>query len=526
MSKDKSSKTKETRGTNEPIIAIARLKKIVGDEGVNHAIEAEISKINSKLRHIEKQGGPKEPSRLSKKAAKSKDNRKKYDEDREKYKSYRSDQYKEVQNAFGFFRLLNKMQPLSDSKKELTEKQTATKNAIMEKLKSPEYKKLMKGTDLKSPDTIGKRIDQLTKEYGKKGLDLFIKKEQLSRQKIRFNPLANITLSMLADWVSEQLLSRAMDNALAPSETSKQRKIIQPEFFLPGIEDLPAWPLIQSLRTTVALRERESRRQEYNRTKKDRLKDLKKQASSSKKKSSKTSRIPTFEEEEVKNEFAIHVKQKVKSKEGNDGEKEVVKWEGIDYLDPSNPENISTVGKYSVNIGHYIKKQGETIIEKKARGKGKKKREYKKVRVSSHIKSVISDIIVELVQNLTPVIMESISNMKVKTIDHNIIMSAIRIRLSNWYGYQTESGSFKFTSDHQALFDKIDEHIKEVQKNAAKSKNSKKSSKGGKKASKKQEENDDSSSESDESSSSSDDSSDSGSDSSEESPRKAKGGKK
>jgi|GEM_PF-3778508 len=464
----------------ENTIAPSRVRNFIDGAGFNQKVEQEVDKIKEKIEKIKKEGGPQAPIAVTslKRDATEEQKKKhkelvaKHNEQKEKYDDYVSEKFNRLNVIYLLCKQLNKIHALLLKKKRntLQDKELEDLRNIVHdkpaakksKEKEEEYKtrlekfvphgfsKHLGETDLMNADSVQSLINKLKEEYSE--VSLFLKKNEVSKTRIRFNDPAAVALTTALEVGLEELLEYGMRKTL-----EARMKTIQPDFMVsPDLENCEWYVLFRNLPHLKAVIERQKRKAQYTADKaKERLKFVqkiknkaKKNAGLPKKEGQKREKFtyPTFQEVEVKNGFAEKREENVKDSEGVETTRTYYVWYGIEI--DKEDRGIKT------NFNHYIQQICQGII-KRLIDNGES--DFNFVKISTNIRKFGSDLIIDFIHRLSPQIKVLITAMGVKTVDEDVVKTALRmIVLEN---YHSSDGIVVMNEEHERLFGLIDKKV-------------------------------------------------------------------
>lgn len=217
----------------------------------------------------------------------------------------------------------------------------------------------------------------------------------LSRERTRFSNEASIVLSIICDELVQQLVEHTMNRVLAA-----KKKIIQiSHLHESGVEALSLYPLIKSLPSFTATASKLAN-------------DLRLEVA----KSTLAMHLAQAEKE-FKKKYNVHVPKKKKdvpAVEAPAAEQapEPVAEEAHDAdVDEEEPGDSKTSFKFYV---HQVCKE---LVKRDAK--------YKAVRVSTEIRGYLSDLLIEFIQRISPLVLLTANSMKNKTVNDVAILRTV-----------------------------------------------------------------------------------------------------
>jgi histone H3/H4 len=210
----------------------------------------------------------------------------------------------------------------------------------------------------------------------------------LSRERTRFSNEASIVLSIVCDETVQQLVEHAMDRALAA-----KKKIIQvPHLHEAGVEKLSLFPLIKNLPSFVATA--------------DKLAKTAQEESAA----AILAAALTKAEKDFKKKYEIKTPKKKK-------EPEVAQTEEV--VEPAADEEDPSDSKTSFKF--YVHQVCKELV--------KRDEKFKAIRISTDIRTYLSNLLVEFIQRVSPLVLLMSSSMKNKTVNDVAILKAVECLL-------------------------------------------------------------------------------------------------
>lgn len=457
------------------IISPARVRRFIDNLGINRTVEEQLKLAKLNIVKIKKEGGPVEP--ISPKPPKKnceeplklkyEELKNKYLADLKVYNDYTSEKYKRLRVIYKLCKYLLKVKVLLLKKtrnvnqnKEMDE-YVKVINSGVEKRKSSEsdeeflarsqvnlYSSYLANVDLTNVDSITKLIDKLKSENP--GLDQFLEKDTISKLRVRFNDPSAVAIATAMEFVIEELLEHGMAKTI-----ELQKKTIQPDYCITDdIEDCQWYVLFRNLPHLKAIVDRQNRKNKYFA---DRDKEKQKQVQKAKSKAKKDKKnyvkpsfkYPTFQDNEVAKGHAVKLTKTVTDSEGKETTKEYYEWKLIDAEDVELNELCD-----DTNFYHYVQQICKKII---ARRSDIGDSDYADIKISTNIKKFFSDLIIDFIAKISPQFRVLIDAMDVKTIDHTVVKTILKMLLVN--NYFDAKGEVKLNDDHELLFKTIDEKV-------------------------------------------------------------------
>ena len=452
-------------------ISLARVKKFLNILGINRVSGDKIEKNMEELTKLKKMGGPIKPDApmsisshaTADQKAKHAEQREKYRVEFKKYNDYVSENYKRLEVIYKLCKLLEKLHTLMLKDKlnnnQLIELQDIKvmlndmpkpKKAIeteeeyqtrVKEFKPFNFKQYLSNTDLTKPNQILELINNLRKSNP--DLQYFFNKDQVSKEKVRFNESTMIAITQFIESGIEELLEHGMKNTL-----DNDKKKVQPvHCVINDVEKCHWYFLFKDLPHFKAVVNRYNREKLYEETKEahkiDSINQAKSQAKKENKPYTKTKfEYKSFKDFEVEAGYAIKTMVKVK-KENEEITKYKYKWYGID-IDLEEP---------TTNFNHYIRQIGKNITDIQSIANIK----YNEIKISENVCKFCSDLIIDFLVKICPKIRLLINAIGVKTVDFRVIETLIRLMMVDNYD---PSNNFKFTEQDEKLITKINEKVK------------------------------------------------------------------
>ena len=310
------------------------------------------------------------------------------------------------------------------------------------------YKRIYKNTDLNNPEQIETLLNILRTKNEK--LDLFIRKDEYSHLKVRFNDEGIIAITIIAEAIMRECYTHAMQVAC-----SQKKKTVQTRHIIgDGYDKLPLFILYKNLPHFNALVERKLRNDRYEAEhdlQKKRLifgekKRLAKYGTKCDIKSIKSEidQLPSFNDVEVSNGNAVKSVIKVVDKKTNEEKnKNVYEWKNIDYdEDPVNKPNFTFyISKLFKDI------TGDDLLNEQM--------DYSEnVKTSKSIKDFLNKHYLDFIQLLLPKLRLLINYSGIKTVDGNTVNTALKLILSDLY--TSNDGVIELNGEHKDIFSGIE----------------------------------------------------------------------
>lgn len=487
----------------------ARVRTYLSDHFINRESAEKVFELKEKIEEIKKVGAPArpddKPANISKKATDAEkaayaNARKGYDEQLSKYNKYVSDEYVELKAAHVLVKHFMKMEELllakkanEDKKKELnksgfgelTKLQSGFNTIVKYKNEKDEvyakrstmHTKVMKvigGVNVTDVTSVQNSLGKLKTTYP--NLGILLEKDEWSRKALRINEQATIALATIIDQIFTQLARHTMDDTL------KTKSIIQPDNCVSdGIEECSLFPLVNILPHYVAIEDRQQRREDWSSDKKSTDDEAAKKARAvAKRKNEKytrpVSKVTSFENCEVKDGYAVKIDQDKLNKEGKPVTKTKYLWYGID-IERDDDENgeadeeeegddeTDVEEERSNDFKHYAKRICLNI-RKELVDEGYV--DYEKIRLSKPSLKFFSNIAIDFIARISPLITELITFKGSSTITDEVVKVALRMMLLD--SRSDVDGTNELPEEHMELMNMIDSKVRMVSEYQTKSK--------------------------------------------------------
>ena len=456
-------------------ISPARIRRFMDGLGINRDIEDRLAVLKSEILKIKKEDGPLLPTtpELLKKDStdpqkvKYEEDKNKYNADLKKYNDYVSERYVRLKTIYNLCKLLNKVHILllkekrnvnqnqeiieytnlikdNPSLKKQKETDDEFKNRT-DKFVSSGYLNYITNVDLTDADDIQKLMMKLKMDND--GVSIFLQKDEISRTRIRFNDPSAVALATVMELGIEELLEHGMDQTLL-----SQKKTIQPDHCVsPGLENCVWYVLFKDLPHLKAIVDRQKRKIEYNNDKeKDKQKAILKAKSKAKKDKKPYVRPKStylnFQETEVNKKFALKTDIVTIDSAGVSVSKPNYQWYGIDLDDTTDNE--------TANFYFYVHQVCKKIINRRSDSGNT---EFMEIKISTNIRKFFSDLIIDFIARISPQIRILIDAMDVKTIDHQVVKTVLKMLLV--YNTHNSKGLITMDAEYDYLFKLIDEKV-------------------------------------------------------------------
>lgn len=457
-------------------ISPARIRKFIDALGINKDIEDKLNKIKDEILKIKKEGGPQLPTppETPKKDANEQQKnkyaelKKKYDTDLAKYNDFESEKHKRLELVYSLCKHLQKIHTLLlkekrnlNQNKELSDLIQTVNDQIVQKAdeseesfklrkdkyEAPGYKTYLGDADLNDADSVQKLINELKRNNN---INLFLQRDETSRSRIRFNDPAAVALAVAMELGIEELIEHGMEKTL-----ESQKKTIQPDHCVsPGLEKCNWYVLFQNLPHLKAILDRQKRKAEYNNKRDEEKEKVIMKAKSKAKKDKKPYQrpkfnYPSFQETEVHNGFATKTETTTTDTDGKDVIKPHYQWYGIDLDGPTDdPMNDNTRFQF------YVQQVCKKVINRRSEVGSS---DFLEIKISTNIRKFFSDLIIDFIARISPQIRILINAMEVKTVDHKVVKTILKMILTD--SYHSSTGVVKLNEEHEKLFELIDEKV-------------------------------------------------------------------
>lgn len=242
---------------------------------------------------------------------------------------------------------------------------------------------------------------------------LEMKAAALSRERTRFSNEASITLSIIGDALIQQLAEFTMNNVLAA-----KKKIIQvPHLHESGVEKLSLYPLIKSLPSFVATAEK-----------------LSKKAQSEASAAALAAALAQAERD-FKKKYGVHTPKKKKADVAPvaDVAQAAVP---VPVASPAEPEAEAELEPAEEDDEADSKTSFKFYVGQVCKEVQKKDPRYKAVRVSTEIRGYLSDLLIEFIQRVAPLVHLTATCMKNKTINDVAVLRTVESLLIDGHAPQ------------------------------------------------------------------------------------------
>lgn len=451
------------------ILTPSRVRSFIDNFGMNKSIEEKLTVIKNDLLVIKKEGGPKVPAPVEHlKKDPTKEQRDAHDElkvkhsnEMKKYNEFSSDRYNTLKTVYTLCKQLNKIVGLLNKKKrndnQTKELKTLTKNVSSKtpsksgKFQPSDFTKFVGPTDLTNPNSIMELVNDLKKSNPE--LLVFFQKDETSKSRVRFNDRAAVALAMSLELGLEELIEYGMTQTLKSG-----KKTLQPDDCVNvGMEKLDWFMLFRNLPHLRNIVERQQRNAAYLADKElHKFKLIQKAKSVAKKDGSKMQKpkieYPKFQDTEVAKGFAIKTEVPKKDENGVVKKDEKTGEELTKFV--YTWKNIDTDDNEKHTFGFYMNLLCRKVISSKMDiGES----QYYDIKVSASVKKFLSDLVVDFIARISPLIRILISHTDVKTVDEDVMITVLRMMITD--GYHNSSGFVQLRPEHERLFRLINEKI-------------------------------------------------------------------
>lgn len=466
-------------------ISVTRVKRHLQNYGVNEVLQRQIDEIDTKLEEFKKSGAPAvtapRPQRLPKNSdLEAKTQRSKeaevFNVQTQAYRAYASDNYVSLKNASVVYFQLASLLSLLKSKqtpsvaKTLKEESDAFSAPLTKRVKESQEQfarrsaaraaVLAKLGHVALGDTAALQASMKSIESSYPGMDLFIKRNELSGERARINEAAVVAVSAVIENVLKELALHCMQNVV----DNNKAKILVDHCVSEDIATKPLYPLYRNLPTYVNVLSRKERREIYDGDKhlSDEVRNERAKAYHAKHKAKgerfvkPPSVFPTFGEQEVKEGHAVALPAKVVASNEGDASKDTnakdtntktpktpkvkYQWYGIDIAN----EDVDAYAEdqfdnYITNIVDSVKAFDKLL--------------YDSVRVSSELRHFFSNLAIDLIKKYAPVLKDVVEFAGHKTINLESVVLGTRILL---FGGQPVAGKYgELSEKYEELFGTI-----------------------------------------------------------------------
>ena len=467
--------------------APSRMRTLADEFGLNRSVEDDLNKERGLLLTLKKVGGPVKPTspdRIVKKGQPEPDAtqraehakvRAKYLQELKKYNEFVSERYLVAEKHYIACKLLNRLHTLLTKEKKSLHHDDEVAEVInlihdkpaAQRKKEPaaDYSKrvsefkphglkvIVGATDLANPESVLGTINKIKADHP--DVQVFLKRDEISKGRVRFNDEAAVVLSTLADYLVEELVLHGMIRTI---KTGK--KVLQPDHVVDeGIEECSLYVLVKDTPHFLAILDRQDRRAEYDdKIHQEKQLLIQKAKAEAKKSGSKFKapkyETPTFQEEEVKNGYAVRrdvpvidedgkpvlikkVDKKTKVETSEPDVKYHYEWFGIDIDENESSESDVNFKTYVAQICDRVKsEQADTS--------------YMTIRISNNIKKFCSDLVADITAMMSDMANDLLAYDGSKTVNEKLIVTLIKLIMRK---------SGKLESTYKGLLDQIDTRV-------------------------------------------------------------------
>lgn len=455
-------------------ISPARIRRFMDHELVNKRQSERQYAVGQQLQVIKKEGcpiqlpvAPKPAGRDAKEAAKTKylQDRKDYVAQLKQYNDYESPRFLKLQLLHKYCKALAKLHTLRE-KSEHSEKQREDIKVLLAQLNdklapqrsgesSEDYKaRAEKFTPaglsalhhahakFDTPADIEAELARVKQEYP--DLNLFMTKDDISKDRTRFNDKATVSLAAFVQAALEQFIEFSINKTI-----DSAKKIVQPDHCVdPALsEKCSLFPLIANLPHFLAVKHRQDRHDQWlderHAAKVKLIQNAKLKANRTKTpyKNPKFS-FHTFPESEVAGGYA-----KVEQIITDESTRKSYYWYNIDI--PADGAEETTI-----DFQFYIKKVYKKVVDIKVMSGDSHAGD---IRISSSFKKFLSDMIIDFIMRITPMAIQLMEVCGVKTISETLIMAIVKMLLID--SYEKKSEVVELSDEHKELFDSVEKRV-------------------------------------------------------------------
>lgn len=455
-------------------ISPARIRRFMDHELVNRRQSERQHAIGQQLQVIKKEGcpirlpePPKPAGRDAKEAAKMKylQDRKNYIAQLKQYNAYESPRFLKLQLLHKYCKVLAKLRALRE-KSEHNEKQHEDIKVLLAQLndkvtpqrsgESPEDYKVRTEkftpaglsalhhahTKFDTPADIDVELARVKQEYP--DLNIFMTKDDISKDRTRFNDKATVSLAAFVQAALEQFIAFSIDKTI-----DSAKKIVQPDHCVnPELsEKCSLFPLIANLPHFLAVKHRQDRHDQWLN---DRHVAKVKLIQNAKLKANRTKTpyknpkfsFHTFPESEVAAGYA-----KVEQTATEESTRKTYYWYNIDIT-------ADNVEEATIDFQFYIKKVYKKVVDIKVMSGDSHAGD---IRISSSFKKFLSDMIIDFIMRITPMAIQLMEVCGVKTISETLIMTIVKMLLID--SYEKKSEIVELSDEHKELFNSVEKRV-------------------------------------------------------------------
>jgi hypothetical protein len=459
-------------------IAPPRVRRFLDQKGLNSVVEVDINRYKDAILAIEKEGAAPRPTPPTKPtvegdAAVPQRVLDAYNAEHQVYaaayavwKNFKSARYTALSDVYEVAKDLTKLQNLLEkqtavsggdatNKKKFTPKNASEVASLQASLAT--HTTLVGKADLTSSESVAAQVQTLN--TANPDLASFFHRDSSSASRVRFNDRATVALATVMEAMVEQLAEHSMNEAIRVG-----KKIIQPKHCVTeSLEECSLYPLFNNLPAMRAVRDRKARELAYQTQTKQVQAEATLKAKAAARKNKKTFKSvkldqPSFEQTEVDAGYAVYseVEPAEAAHEGEDAKeaKMVCQWYGID-IPSRDTEAVDTT-----DFVHYTNEVCKNVRNNAVTDGNAACAD---LRISTALKNFFSDILIQFVARMLPLIILTIASKKkakkndVKTVGDQVVVRVIEILLAD--SNHNAQGLVTFTQEHQALFTTIQEKL-------------------------------------------------------------------
>jgi hypothetical protein len=434
-------------------VSPARVRRFIDKKGINRLVEEEIAQIKTSLNSLKKEGAPQVSAHPTKPEGddveasvmtaydKAVEN---YNAEAAAYKAFKSPNYNKLASVYKLVKLLNKLETLltkkdtvstsSDTKKKFTAKNTEEVTKLTALINASEFSAYRGALKCNNLASVTSTISDLT-TVKFPDLKFFIAKDAASARRIRFNDHASVAMATVMDAIVEQMADHAMNYAMEHG-----KKIIKPDHCVSsGLEGCSLFPLFNNLPAMTAVRDRQARRVAYDTKVKFEQDEHNRKAKADARRRKKTYKPTKIDHESF---ATTEVNAGYARFQDTSGEGEEVKtkcvWFGIE-VPSSESDSVDSTDfvHFATDVCKNVKKGNDTWSE---------------IRISTDIKNFFSDILIQFVARMLPLINLLINSKKneTTTVCNKVVMRVIEILLAD--SNHNAQGEVTFSDEHKELF--------------------------------------------------------------------------
>ena len=216
----------------------------------------------------------------------------------------------------------------------------------------------------------------------------------LTHERVRFSNTAPVVLSIICDELVREIAQHAMENVIA-----HKKKIIHIEHLhTPGIENISLYPLIKSLPSFAAKSEEHEK--------------IRRQVEVDKEINIALTKV----KKQLRKKFGRDVDQYFAGDEKS-GPKEPVEKPAPEEAQSDDDDGVD----HKTSFKFYVNQICKSLVAENEK--------YKPIRISSEIKSYLSDLVVEFIKRVSPLVYLTTKSMKNKTANDAVILRVVEMLL-------------------------------------------------------------------------------------------------